>query len=135
MFLINRAGALRGVVKLLQDNGIRVLGLSVQDSVDVTNVRLVLSDPESAESLFMERGIPYGACEVIVLELAGGADDLDRCLGALLSAETNVNFLYPLLTRPNGKATIALHVEDVEIASGVLATGGFKLLRQNDLSR
>ncbi len=135
VFLMNKAGALFGVVKLLKDAGVHVLGLTVQDSVDVSVVRLIVSDPETAETLFIERGIPFGSCDMLVLELPEGVDDLHKSLHGLLTGETNVHFMYPLLVRPNGKPTLALHVEDLDCASSVLAAQGFSLLRQTDLSR
>ena len=52
----NRGGALVSLTNLLKREGIEVLGLSVQDSRDATVARLVLSDPETAEALFIEKG-------------------------------------------------------------------------------
>jgi hypothetical protein len=135
VFLLNQTGALFGVVKLLVDSSIHVLGLTVHDSVDVSVVRLVVSDPDGAETLFMERGIPFGSCEVLVVELPEGVDDLHKSLHGLISGETNINFLYPLLVRPKGKPTLAFHVEDIDCAASVLRSEGFRLLTQSDLSR
>jgi hypothetical protein len=135
VFLHNRAGALFSIVKLLQDAQIHTLGLTVQDAVDVSVVRLILSDPESAETIFMERGIPFGTCELLVLELPSGVDDLQKSLHGLFSGETNIHFLYPLLVRPNGRPVMALHVEDIEVAAGVLQANGLKVLGQADLTR
>ena len=41
VFLHNRVGALLSLVKKLNEHAIEVLGLSVQDSVELTLVRLV----------------------------------------------------------------------------------------------
>src|SRR6187402_1665927 len=92
VFLINRAGALLSVVKLLEDASVHVLGLSLQDSVDVTVARLIVSDPETVETLFIEKGIPYGVTEVLVVQLKQGAPGLSKCLTAFLQAETNIHF-------------------------------------------
>jgi hypothetical protein len=135
VFLLNRAGALFGMVKLLQDCGIHVLGLTVQDAVDVSVARLITSDPDGAETLFIERGIPFGSCEMLVLELPEGVEDLNRSLHSLLTGETNIHFLYALLVRPYGKPTMALHVEDIDVAVNVLTAQGLRILTQADLSR
>jgi hypothetical protein len=52
-----------------------------------------------------------------------------------LQAECNIHSAYSLLTRPRGKAALALHVEDGECASSVLEANQFKLLTQRDISR
>ncbi len=54
---------------------------------------------------------------------------------ALLQAECNIHSAYSLLTRPRGKAALALHVEDSDVASSVLQASQFKLLTQRDISR
>ena len=135
IFLINRAGALLSVVRLLEDAHVMVLALSLQDSVDVTVARLVVSDPETVESLVMERGIPFGCCDVLVVQLKDGAPGLSQCLTAFLQAETNIHFSYPLLVHPGGLSALVLHLEDREFGAAVMQNHGFRLLRQGDLSR
>ncbi len=135
VFLQNRAGALLSVVRLLGEHHVIVLGISVQDSIDATVVRMILSDPDLVETLFIERGIPYSTTEVVVLELVEGASGLAGCLRALLNAETNIHFIYPILTQPNGRPALALCLEDNEFGKSVLLKEGFKLIYQEDLSR
>ena len=135
VFLKNKVGALLEVVRLLHTHTIDVVGMSVQDSTDSSIVRLIVSDPEMVEGLFKENEIAFGVCEMVVVEMEEVATDLGRLLTSLLAAEVNIYFSYPLLTRPNGRAALALHVEDHECAASVLAGDGFKLLSQADISR
>ena len=135
VMLENRIGALHSMIKLMGDCGVHALGFSVQDSFDVTILRLVASDPESLETFFMERGISHTVNEIVVVELPGGPPSLGKYLSALLQAETNIYVSYPLLIRPNGHAALALAVDDPDFAQTALSSQGFKLLYQNDLSR
>lgn len=135
VFLDNRIGALVAIVDLLEKNHLIVLGLSVKDAVDATMVRLVVSDPDSCETLFIEKGIPFNSIDLIVAELPEGASQMARCLRTLLDAETNIHFIYPILTRPNGKSAIALCVEDNDFGITVLNQAGYKTLSQDELSR
>ena len=135
VFLLNRAGALFSVVKLLEDANIHVLGLSLQDSVDVTVARLIVSDPDGVETIFMEKGIPFSMSDMLVVELRHGAQDLSRCLTAFLKAETNIQFAYPLHIQPGGFPSLALHLEDIELGEAVMKANQFGTLRQIDLSR
>lgn len=135
VFLKNKVGALLEVVRLLNMYTVDVVGLSVQDSTDSSIVRLIVSDPEMVEGLFKENEIAFGVCEMVVVEMTEVATDLAKMLASLLAAEVNIFFSYPLLTRPNRKAALALHVEDHECAASVLAGDGFALLSQADISR
>lgn len=135
VFLINRAGALLSVVRLLEAANVLVLGMSLQDSEDVTIARLIVSDPETVETLFQERGIPYGTCPLLLVQLKEGPEDISRCLTAFLMAETNIHFSYPLLVRPNSLPVLAFHLEDIDFGASVMETHGFRILRQKDISR
>lgn len=135
VMLENRIGALHSMIKLINESRVYVLGFSVQDSFDVTILRLVLSDPDTVETIFMERGIAFTNNKIVVVQLDAGAGSLADCLGALASSETNVHISYPLLVRPGDYPLLAISVDDPDFASFTLQNQGFKLLFQNDLSR
>jgi hypothetical protein len=135
VFVPNKVGAMLEIVKLLNAHDTHVVALSVSESSDSAIARIVVSDPDRVEQLFREHNVPFGICEVMVVEMREVASQLAQLLAALLMAEVNVHFTYPLLTRPRGLAALALHVDDTECASSVLTGEGFKLLSQNDISR
>lgn len=135
VMLHNRAGALAALVKLLRNAAIEVVGLSMQDSRDATVARLVVTDPETAEHIFMEKGIPYTTCDLVVLSLKESGPELLPILDTLMVAETNIDFAFALMPSPQGNALLALHVEDYDFASSILSQSGFKLIKQEDLSR
>jgi len=135
IFLPNKVGAMLDIVKLLNTQNIHVVALSVSESTDSAIARIIVSDPERVENLFKEHNVAFGVCEVVVVEMREVATQLVKLLAALVMAEVNVHFTYPLLIRPRGFAAIALHVDDTECASSVLTGEGFKMLSQNDISR
>ena len=97
-----------------------VLGLSIQDSFDINVLRLVVSDPELTETLFIERGIPFVVNEIVVVRFTEGVPSLSSCLSALSSAETNIHTSYPLFVNQEGWPLIALSVEDPDFATSIL---------------
>jgi hypothetical protein len=135
IFLQNKVGALLEIVKLLNDNNVHVLALNCQDSTDAAIVRIVVSDPEVAESLFDQHEIACSVSEILVVEMKEVATGLKRMLQCLLMAEVNILVCYPLLIRPHGRSAMALHIDDAECGWSVLAGEGFQILNQNDLSR
>lgn len=135
VFLPNKVGAMLDIVKLLNTQNIHVVALSVSESTDSAIARIIVSDPGRVEKLFRQKSVGFGVCEVVVVEMREVATQLVKLLAALVMAEVNVHFTYPLLIRPRGFAAIALHVDDTECASSVLTGEGFKILSQNDISR
>lgn len=135
VFLHNRVGSLMALVKLLHDNSIEVLGLSVQESTELTLARLVVSDPEMAETLFMEKGIAHASCVLTVVQLHPLDCTLVHCLATLLAAEINIHITYPLLVRHEEFPLLALYLDEPEMGSEALHNAGFRVLLQEDLSR
>jgi hypothetical protein len=135
IFLSNRVGALLDIVRLLNVRHVDVLAMNVQDSADTAIVRIVVSDPETVQATFQEKGVPFSVCDLVVVELKQGATELGSLLAALLAAECNIFGSYALLTRPRGRTALALHVEDNECAISVISGHGFTILSQSDISR
>lgn len=135
IFMENKVGRLAEIVKLFADHNIHVVALNVVDNAEAAIARVVLDDPERARALFAEHEVPFAECGLVVVELSSSATDLIGVLSALLQAECNIHFTYSFLTRPRGKAALALHVDDEDVASHVLLQANFKLLFQRDISR
>jgi hypothetical protein len=135
IFLKNKVGALLEIVKLLQENSIVVLALSIVDTSESAIGRIIVNDPEGVSHIFEEQGIPFSECTVLLVEMQEGAVELPRVLAALLMAEVNIYFSYPMLIRPRGRAVLALHVDDADCATNVLLGEEFILLDQSDISR
>jgi hypothetical protein len=135
VFLPNKVGAMLEIVKLLNTHDAHAVALSVSESTESAFARIIASDPARVEILFRVNNVPFGVSHVVVVEMREVATQLVKLLAALVMAEVNVHFAYPLLIRPRGFAAIALHVDDNECASSVLRGEGFKMLSQDDISR
>jgi len=135
VMLQNRVGALSSLLKLLQAEAVEVVGFSIQDSRDATIVRLIVSDPDAAGHLFMERGIPYTACNMVVVGLRDSSKGLLKVMFSLSAGETNVDFSYTLMAQPEGRTLIAMHLDDYDFGLQLLSQAGYSIYYQEDLSR
>jgi len=88
---------------------------------------------EKARDLMMREGFPFTESRLVVVEAS--PSDLNRLMAALLEAELNVNYLYPFITQPHGKALLGMSVEDNEMAEQSLNRHQFRTLRQGEISR
>jgi len=135
VLLPNRVGAFSSLANLLTRHGIDVIGVSVQDSRDATIARLVLSDPDSAEELFSEKGIAFTTSELVVVRLREVGNELPKCLATLLEGETNVDFAYSLLIQHQGNSLLALHLEDSEFGASILNQAGITVIYEDEIVR
>lgn len=134
IFTENKVGRLLEVVNRFAMSGIHILALSTIDATESSIMRVITDDPQGARNIFDEEMTPVAETEMLIVEL-NAADQLQDCLCALLQAEVNVYYTYPLITRPEGKAALAMCVEDLEISAQSLTMQDFKVLTQRDISR
>jgi hypothetical protein len=134
VFLENRLGALLDVVKRFETTDNRIVSLTVVDSADCAIIRIVLQDPERAREIFEQAHLPITESDLLVVQLPEGPQPLLHICKALLMAELNVHYAYPVLVGPQGHAALALHVEDIENAARTLQRQGFVLFTESDFS-
>src|SRR5437879_2157652 len=102
VFLENRVGALLSVVRRFDTSDIRIVSLTVHDLADCAIIRLVLSDPERALEIFEQAKLAVTESDLLVVQLPEGPHPLPRICKALLVAEINIDYAYPLLVGPQG---------------------------------
>ena len=134
VFVANRLGGLLDVVRRFETTDIHIVSLTVVDSADCAIIRLVLSDPERAKEIFEQAKLPVTESDLLVVKLPEGPQPLLQICKALLAAELNIHYAYPLLVGPSGASALALYVEDHETAAQTLESKGFRLYTENDLN-
>ncbi len=133
VFLENRVGMLMEVVRKFETANNRIIALSVLDSADCAIIRIVLSDPERAREVFELAKLPFVESDLVVVEVPDIAHPIGNICKALLAAEINIHYAYPMMVNPKGRPAIAIHVDDHETAVGTLQKQGFTILTEKDL--
>lgn len=133
VFIENRVGQLLRLTRLFDQTDIRILAVSVVYSVDCAICRMILDDPDRANEVFRDHRFSVSECELLVVSLPHGKRALLHTWAALLGAEVNIHYTYPMLVQPQGCAALAILPDNVEMAADVLRGRGFELLSQQDL--
>jgi hypothetical protein len=134
VFVENRLGNLLNVIRRFETSDNRIVSMTIVDSADCAIIRIVMSDPERALEVFQQAGLQFAESDLLVVQLPEGPQPLLAICKALLTAEINIDYAYPLLIGPHGHAALALHVEDHEAAAQTLDRAGFVLFTENDLN-
>jgi hypothetical protein len=134
VFAENRVGRLYDLTALLKTHNVHIMALTTLDTTDSTIVRMIVDDPEKARELMINNDFAYAECDVLAVEMAD-EEDLQAVLAALFEAEINIHYVYSFMKRPEGKTALAMNIEDSDVATQSLATHGFKVLSQRDISR
>ena len=130
VFLENRVGQLLEVVRRFEGSNVRICALSISDSAECAFVRFLLSDPEQGREVLERAGLAMIESDLIGVVLPKESQPLLRICTALLQAEINIVQAYPILDRE----AVALMVDNIEMAQETLASKGFSMLTEDDLS-
>lgn len=133
VFLENRVGQLLEVVRAFHGSKVKIVGLSISDSADCCILRLILSHPEQGREILERSELAYAENELLAVELPSGPQSLVNLCTALLRAEINIHYAYPLIVHPRGRSAIAMHIDNNEQASRTLQDMGFEILCEADL--
>ena len=130
VFLRNRVGELGDVLRLLEKESLTVHALSVADAVDYAVVRLVVDAPDVAKQVLEAEGIAVTESRLLAVKLPDDRDAPLRLCRALLGAEVNIHYAYPMSTRAGA---MVLRVDDRATAIEALKKRDFELIDQGDL--
>ena len=134
IFLENKVGRLQMLIRSLEQGVGRIVALSIEESGDSALVRLLAAQPDYGRELLQTAGFPFSESELLVVELPANRQPMLAICSALLAAEINIHYAYPLLVRPAGPA-IAVYAEDITLGAQLMIKKGFKLLSQSDLAK
>jgi hypothetical protein len=134
VFLENRVGQLLDLVRRFQKTKVRIVALSIIDSADCAIIRLVLSHPEQGREILERAGLAIAESDLVAVELPATDQPLVDICTALLQAEINIHYAYPMMIHPHGRAAIALHVDNHEGAVETLKRINFNVLTEADLT-
>ncbi|MCS7023072.1 MAG: acetolactate synthase [Gemmataceae bacterium] len=135
IFLANRLGALLDLVRRFEKTDIRVVSLTVVETADCAIIRLVPSDYERGYEILKSAKIPFTESDLLVVQLPEDKHPLLAITKALVNAEINICYMYPLLSGvgPQKAGAVAVYVDDFEGGVAALRAQGFTLFTENDL--
>ncbi|MEM0982570.1 MAG: acetolactate synthase [Planctomycetota bacterium] len=132
VFLRHKVGQLLDLVEGFDGSDCQICAISVHEASDHAVVRIITNNATRARQLLRSEGLAFGEMDVLVVELAEGHTLSSMCL-SLLGAELNIMFAYSLMLKPNGSPTIAMAVDDANLAGQILRRKHFRLFGECDL--
>lgn len=133
IFMENRVGRLHDLLRLFEGREIRVVALSIANSVDCAFVRLIVDDSDRAREILTLSKFSFSEIDLVGVELPDNQQPFVKICLALLQAEVNIHYMYPLLFRPHGRGAVALYVDDIDLALQTLKTQGVTVITETEL--
>lgn len=133
VFLENRVGRLGELMRQVESLDIRVLSMSIDDSVDCANVRLIFNNSDRARERLELSNFMFSESDVVGVELPDDDQPFDAICTALLKVELNIHHASLLRYRREGHSAIAMYVDDVDLATRAFEDAGFRIITEGDL--
>jgi hypothetical protein len=134
IFLANKVGRLQQLVRTLEASNSRIAALAIEESADTALVRCVVTDPDSSRETLRDANVMFTETDLLAVELpANNPQPLISICSALLAAEINIHYAYPLLFSPRGPSLV-VYVDDPTLAARLLIRKGFTLIGLSDLA-
>ena len=134
VFLENRRGSLAAVCRVLGENGINVLALSIAETDNFGICRFVLSDTDKGVSVMREAGYTVRVSDVMVISVPDKPCGLSDVLKLLEKEDISVEYLYSFVKNSGFDALLIFKLSDHPRAAAVLKENRVKILSQNEVS-
>lgn len=127
IFLENKPGRLLKAYKVLAENGVSLLTLSLADTKDFGLLRLIIKDNEKAIKILEEAGYATVLSEVLAIEISDQPGGLLPVLDALAENNINLEYTYAFAARGGSKAVLIVRVDDADKAAATINQKGCKV--------
>lgn len=128
VFIENRKGRILELTKVLGENGIDLLTLSIADTKDFGILRCITRDNKKAEKVLQNAGFTVTGTELIGVEVGDTPGGLAFVLQTLDEQNINVEYLYSFAHTSTSTAVILFKVSDEALALKVLKDKNIKVI-------
>ncbi len=133
VFIENTPGRLADFTRLLGENQIDLVSLSIADTTHFGILRGIVADYERAEKLIGEAGYTVRLTDVLAASVPDVPGGLAKVLGMLSENGISIEYLYSFVRNAGKNALIIFRVEELEKAAQVLKDNGVRLLTQEEV--
>lgn len=134
VFIENTPGRLAEFTKILSDNQIDLVSLSVADTTHFGILRTIVNDYEKAVELISKNGFTVKCTDVLAVKVSDRPGGLNEILSYLSGNDIVIEYLYSFVRRSGDSALIIFRVDQLEKAHKILVDNNICLLSQEEVS-
>ncbi len=134
IFLENKIGHLERVTAVLKAAKIDIRTMNLNHTANGWGIlNLVVSNPELAHSLLLEKGLSAALREIVVIEMIDQPGGLDDLLKEIVNAGVNFTNAYGRSGYENKNAYFVIDPEDVTQAKKKLLDAGLNIMSDESI--
>lgn len=133
VFVENKKGRLAAMTKVLADNGIDLVSLSIADTTNFGILRCIVNDVNKAVQVLKDGGFTVNITDVIGIYVPDQPGGLYSVLEVLGKHDLGIGYLYSFVKKEEGRALIMLKVDNTEKAIEAFKQSGIAMVTQEDI--
>ena len=119
VFLENKQGRLRDVLKILAEAGIDIRSLSIAETSDYGVLRLIVDNTDKALQTLKENNFRVNITNVIGVEMDDVIGAMFKFVDLLYQQNINVEYSYTYTPLNKGKSAFAVRVNDDKLQEAI----------------
>ena len=135
VFMENKKGRLSSLTRILADNGIDLVALSIADTADYGIMRAIVNDTPGAEKALRAAGFMVSTTRVLGVVVPATPGGLSDVLEIFSRGNVSVEYLYSFVRHQGKNALIMFKVTPVEKAVELLEKAGIELVTQEQVKK
>ncbi|MGI6115711.1 MULTISPECIES: ACT domain-containing protein [unclassified Clostridium] len=137
VFLENKPGRLAKMTRVLGQERIDIITLSISDTTNFGIVRAIVNNTDKALEILKNSGFTVNVAELMAVYVPDHPGGLAELLALLEDKHISVEYLYSFVRKPGDKAMIVFKVEDVAAAEQMIreAGKGIQLLDEKSVTQ
>ena len=124
VFLENRVGQLAELTGLLKEAGVNLMAINIAETTDYGIVRIIADDEKKAVDTLTENGYICSTAPVVLALIENRPGGLDSLLRLIAEETISIEYMYSIFGSQNGRALMALRVDDPEKLTVLLEKNG-----------
>ena len=133
VFLENKPGHLRKVLKILADEKINIITLTIAETSDFGIIRMIVNNPDTGYHKLRENNITCTANDVLAIELDDTPGALMAAIDIFSENSLNIEYMYAFTQKRKDKAVMIFRFDNIEAAKKALLEEGFNILKKIDI--
>ncbi len=133
LFLENKPGHLQSALKVLADEKINILTLTIAEVSDFGIVRLIVNEPEKAVKSLKDNKFTCSTTDVLAIELTDEAGSLLAALDTFTKRKLNIEYMYAFTEKRGDKAVMIFRFDNIEAAKKALQEEGYNIVKKIDI--
>jgi hypothetical protein len=134
VFIENKPGRINTVTRILADNKISIRAIVIQDRKDFGVMKMLVSDPHSAQRAISSQGLACAIKTVLAIHIDDTPGGLNRLLDVLSKSSINILDAYGFVVDSGKKAVWCAEVENYETALQAAEKGGFAVIKDTEIN-